>query len=29
MLLARDPATGDWSSDVFGRVTDGHTRPIV
>jgi PKD repeat protein len=29
MLLARDPATGDWSSYVFGRVSDHHTRPIV
>ena len=29
MLLSRDPATGDWSSSVFGRIADGHTRPIV
>jgi PKD repeat protein len=29
MLLSRDPATGDWSSAVFGRVADDHTRPIV
>jgi PKD repeat protein len=29
MLLARDPVTGDWSSAVFGRIADDHTRPIV
>jgi PKD repeat protein len=29
MLLSRDPATGDWSSAVFGRIADDHTRPIV
>lgn len=29
MLLVRDPATGDWSSHVYGRVSDSHTRPIV
>jgi FOG: PKD repeat len=29
MLLVRDPATGDWASHVFGRVSDKHTRPIV
>jgi hypothetical protein len=29
MLLVRDPATGDWSNYVFGRVGDHHTRPIV
>jgi PKD repeat protein len=29
MLLSRDPATGDWSSAVFGRIGDHHTRPIV
>jgi PKD repeat protein len=29
MLLVRDAATGDWSSAVFGRVVDSHTRPIV
>jgi PKD repeat protein len=28
MLLVRDPA-GRWSSAVFGRVQDHHTRPIV
>jgi trimeric autotransporter adhesin len=28
MLLVRDPA-GDWSSYVFGRVQDHHTRPIL
>ena len=29
MLLARDPATGNWSSAVFGRISDDHTRSIV
>jgi PKD repeat protein len=29
MLLSRDPATGDWSSAVFGRISEDHTRPIV
>ena len=29
MLLVRDPATGNWASSVFGRVSDEHTRPIV
>jgi hypothetical protein len=29
MLLARDPATGDWSNYIFGRVGDHHTRPIL
>ena len=29
LLLARDPATGDWSSASFGRISDCHTRPIV
>jgi hypothetical protein len=29
MLLVRDPSSGDWSSAVFGRVADSHTRPIV
>ena len=29
LLLVRDPATGDWSNYVFGRVGDDHTRPIV
>ncbi|OGN88275.1 MAG: hypothetical protein A2X23_04345 [Chloroflexi bacterium GWC2_73_18] len=28
-LLVRDPATGDWASYRFGRVSDSHTRPIV
>src|SRR5574341_1018493 len=28
MLLVRD-LTGNWSSHVFGRVSEGHTRPIV
>jgi len=29
MVLARDPATGDWSSNVFGRISDCHTRPVL
>jgi PKD repeat protein len=29
LVLARDPATGDWSSHVFGRISDCHTRPIL
>jgi PKD repeat protein len=29
MLLVRDPATGSWSSSVFGTVGNDHTRPIV
>jgi PKD repeat protein len=29
MLLARDPATGDWTSAVVGRVSECHNRPIV
>jgi hypothetical protein len=29
LLLARDPATGDWTSAPFGRISDCHTRPIV
>jgi Concanavalin A-like lectin/glucanases superfamily len=29
LLLARDPATGDWSNYVFGRVADDHTRAIL
>jgi hypothetical protein len=29
LLLARDPATGDWESAPFGRISDCHTRPIV
>ena len=28
MLLVRD-RNGGWTSNVFGRVSDGHTRPIV
>src|SRR3954454_4444473 len=28
-LLVRDPATGDWSNVVFGRVSDNFTRPVV
>jgi hypothetical protein len=29
LVLARDPATGDWSSASFGRISDCHTRPIL
>jgi PKD repeat protein len=29
LVLARDPATGDWSSYVFGRISDCHTRPVL
>jgi len=29
MLLARDPATGNWTSYPVGRVQDHHTRPIL
>jgi hypothetical protein len=29
LVLARDPATGDWSSAPFGRISDCHTRPIL
>ena len=29
LVLARDPATGDWSSSVFGRISDCHTRPLL
>jgi PKD repeat protein len=29
LVLARDPATGDWSSSPFGRISDCHTRPIL
>jgi PKD repeat protein len=29
LVLARDPATGDWSSAPFGRISDCHTRPII
>ena len=28
-VLNRDPATGNWSSAVFGRVSDCHTRPVL
>lgn len=28
-LLVRDPVSGSWTSYVFGRVADHHTRPIV
>ncbi|MDQ3867511.1 MAG: hypothetical protein M3304_11930 [Actinomycetota bacterium] len=29
MVLVRAPTTGDWSSYVFGRIRDDHTRPIL
>lgn len=29
MLLARDPATGDWSSYPVARIRDCHTRPVL
>jgi PKD repeat protein len=29
MLLVRDPATGDWTSHVVGRVSECHNRPMV
>jgi PKD repeat protein len=29
LVLARDPVTGDWSSAVFGRNSDCHTRPVL
>jgi PKD repeat protein len=29
LVLDRDPATGDWSSAPFGRISDCHTRPIL
>jgi hypothetical protein len=29
MVLAREPATGEWSSYVFGRISDCHTRPVL
>ncbi|CAN5119940.1 hypothetical protein BH18ACT4_BH18ACT4_14550 [soil metagenome] len=29
LLLARDPSTARWSSHVYGRDSDGHTRPII
>ena len=29
LVLARDPATGDWSSYAFGRISDCHTRPVL
>ena len=29
LVLGRDPATGEWSSAVFGRISDCHTRPIL
>jgi PKD repeat protein len=29
LVLARDPADGDWSSAPFGRISDCHTRPLL
>lgn len=29
LVLSRDPATGNWASAPFGRVSDCHTRPIL
>jgi hypothetical protein len=29
MVLVRNPSTGDWSSTVFSRVRDNHTRAIL
>jgi PKD repeat protein len=29
LVLDRNPVTGDWSSAVFGRVSDCHTRPVL
>lgn len=29
LLIARDPATGEWTSAPVGRISDCHTRPIV
>jgi hypothetical protein len=29
LVLARDPATGDWSSSVFSEIRDCHTRPTL
>jgi hypothetical protein len=29
LLLARDPATGAWSTYVVGRISDCHTRPVL
>jgi PKD repeat protein len=29
LVLSRDPATGAWSSSVFGRLSDCHTRPVL
>jgi PKD repeat protein len=28
-LLARDQVTGDWSSHIYGRKSDRHTRPVL
>ncbi len=28
-LLVRDPQSGKWHVNLFGRTSDGHTRPIV
>jgi PKD repeat protein len=29
LVVGRDPASGDWSSAPFGRVSDCHTRPVL
>jgi PKD repeat protein len=29
LVLARDPATGNWSNAVFGTLSDCHTRPVL
>jgi PKD repeat protein len=29
LVLARDPATGNWSNSVFGQISDCHTRPVL
>jgi PKD repeat protein len=29
LVVARDPATGAWSINIFGRVSDCHTRPVL
>ena len=28
-LLVRDPDSGEWHVNLFGRTSDGHTRPVV
>jgi hypothetical protein len=29
LLLVRDPSEGSWTSHVFGRVRENHTRPLL